>query len=324
MKGNRAVSCPLTPGPSPLKRGEGETSSPPAAGGRPRSRHRRRLYNHSSFASNRSAPCRSPFCRRPNRRRNRSQPRPNRRAGPAAGPTTGSRRTPPPASPGRPRAASRAGTEPGPARCTRRWCGRRRATAPSAAWTSNRSRTPPPRTGPATGRATGTKTPATLAALTRRFVLAAVLAAPVLILAMGPMVGLPVEEWVSPTLNRWLQLAFTLPAVLWAGWPILARGVKSLYPLRPNMFTLIGLGVAAATLYSVIATAFPDLIPAAVFGRGRRWGNRRRLAAGLFRGGGDDRGAGAARAGARTPRPPADRGRDPRADEPRPRHRPAH
>ena len=102
-----------------------------------------------------------------------------------------------------------------------------------------------------------------LAALTRRFAFAAVLAAPVLVLAMGPMAGLPVDDWVSPTVNRWLQLAFTLPAVLWAGWPILSRGVKSLSPLRPNMFTLIGLGVAAATLYSVIATALPGLIPAA-------------------------------------------------------------
>ena len=111
-----------------------------------------------------------------------------------------------------------------------------------------------------------------LAALTRRFAAAAVLAAPVVLLAMGPMFGLPVDAWLDPTVNRWLQLAFTLPAVLGAGWPILSRGVRSLWPLgerkpRPNMFTLIGLGVAAATAYSAIATAFPALIPAA-FGEG--------------------------------------------------------
>ena len=106
-----------------------------------------------------------------------------------------------------------------------------------------------------------------LAALTRRFTVAAVFAAPVLVLAMGPMAGLPVGDWLPPTLNRWAQLALTLPAVLWAGWPILSRGVRSLRPLRPNMFTLIGLGVAAATAYSAAATAFPSLIPDA-FGEG--------------------------------------------------------
>ena len=104
---------------------------------------------------------------------------------------------------------------------------------------------------------------ADLAALTRRFWVAAALAAPVLILAMGPMVGLRVDDWLSPAVNRWLQLAFTLPAVLWAGWPILERGVRSLRPLRPNMFTLIGLGVAAATLYSALAAVVPTAIPAA-------------------------------------------------------------
>ncbi|NNJ26725.1 copper-transporting P-type ATPase [Alienimonas chondri] len=111
-----------------------------------------------------------------------------------------------------------------------------------------------------------------LAALTTRFVVAAVLAAPVILLAMGPMVGLPVNDWFSATTNRLLQLAFTLPVVLWAGWTILARGVKSLWPLRPNMFTLIGLGIAAATLYSVIATVVPDAIPDA-FGEGGPDGN---------------------------------------------------
>ncbi len=80
--------------------------------------------------------------------------------------------------------------------------------------------------GPGDGHGHGDENARDLAAITRRFALAAVLAAPVLILAMGPMVGLPVDDWFSATTNRLLQLAFTLPVVLWAGWPILARGVK--------------------------------------------------------------------------------------------------
>ena len=127
-----------------------------------------------------------------------------------------------------------------------------------------------PTQDPATaGEAAEERAARDLAALTRRFVVAAALAVPVVALAMGPMVGLPVDTWLDPAANRWVQLALTLPAVLWAGWPILAGGVRGLrrWPPRPGMFTLIGLGVAAATGYSAAATAFPALIPAA-FGEG--------------------------------------------------------
>ncbi|MFH5803490.1 copper-transporting P-type ATPase [Alienimonas sp. DA493] len=126
--------------------------------------------------------------------------------------------------------------------------------------------------GPGDGHGHGDESGSDLAAVTRRFWIATALAVPVVVLAMGPMLGLPVDDWLSPAANRWLQLAFALPAVLWAGWSILERGVRSLWPPRPNMFTLIGLGVAAATVYSVIATAVPSAIPEA-FGEGGPDGN---------------------------------------------------
>ncbi len=49
--------------------------------------------------------------------------------------------------------------------------------------------------------------------------------------------------------------------VLWAGWPFYVRGVRSVIQRSPNMWTLIGLGTAAAFLYSVVATLAPDVFP---------------------------------------------------------------
>lgn len=66
-----------------------------------------------------------------------------------------------------------------------------------------------------------------------------------------------------------LELLLAAPVVLWAGWPLLARGVQSLRNRRLNMWTLITLGVGAAFGYSVIATAAPDLFPASFRMHGR-------------------------------------------------------
>ena len=108
-----------------------------------------------------------------------------------------------------------------------------------------------------------------LAAMTWRFWLAAALTVPLLVLAMGPMVGLPVDDWVPATVNRWLQLALSVPVVFVAGWPILVRAVRSVGRWNLNMFTLIGLGVAAAMAFSAVAVFAPGLIPAR-FGEGGR------------------------------------------------------
>jgi Cu+-exporting ATPase len=51
--------------------------------------------------------------------------------------------------------------------------------------------------------------------------------------------------------------------VLWGGWPFFARAAQSVANRSPNMFTLIGLGVAVAFLYSVVATIAPGLFPPA-------------------------------------------------------------
>lgn len=62
--------------------------------------------------------------------------------------------------------------------------------------------------------------------------------------------------------QNWVELALSTPVVLWAGWPFFVRGVRSVIRRSPNMWTLIGLGTAAAYLYSLVATLAPGVFPA--------------------------------------------------------------
>ncbi|WP_417516320.1 heavy metal translocating P-type ATPase [Minwuia sp.] len=96
---------------------------------------------------------------------------------------------------------------------------------------------------------------------TRRMIVSAALAVPVLVLAMGPMLGLPVKQWLGTDLARWLELALATPAVLWAALPFFRRGWSSIVNRSPNMWTLIAIGVGAAYLFSVAATVAPGLFP---------------------------------------------------------------
>jgi Cu+-exporting ATPase len=67
--------------------------------------------------------------------------------------------------------------------------------------------------------------------------------------------------FLSMGARTWLELALSAPVVLWAGWPFFERCMQSIRNRSPNMFTLIGIGVASAFGYSVVATVAPDLFP---------------------------------------------------------------
>ena len=69
--------------------------------------------------------------------------------------------------------------------------------------------------------------------------------------------------------QSWIELALTIPIVLWAGWPFFVRGAQSVVNRSPNMWTLIGLGTSAAFAYSVVATVAPGLFPASFVSMGR-------------------------------------------------------
>lgn len=82
------------------------------------------------------------------------------------------------------------------------------------------------------------------------------------------MVG---NSWhgLAPDTRSYLELALSTPVVLWAGWPFFQRWWQSLRLRSPNMWTLIGTGVAAAYGYSVVATLAPGLFPASFHEHGR-------------------------------------------------------
>ena len=102
-----------------------------------------------------------------------------------------------------------------------------------------------------------------LGAMKRRFWLAVALSVPLMILAMGPMLGLAVNRVVPDWLMGWLQLALATPVVFWCGWPLLVRGFNSLRTMNLNMFSLITVGTIAAFTFSLIVVLFPQLIPEA-------------------------------------------------------------
>ena len=96
---------------------------------------------------------------------------------------------------------------------------------------------------------------------TRRFWVGLILTIPVIILAMGPFIGIPVERFIPKRITVWIELILATPVVLWCGWPFFTRGWASIKTRNLNMFTLIAMGVGAAWLYSVIATIIPGIFP---------------------------------------------------------------
>jgi P-type Cu+ transporter len=98
--------------------------------------------------------------------------------------------------------------------------------------------------------------------MTRRFIISLILTIPVVFIAMHHMVpGFSLEDFISPLLLRGIELVLATPVVLWCGMPFFMRGWQSIINRSPNMFTLIGLGVSVAYVYSVIAALFPGIFP---------------------------------------------------------------
>ena len=96
---------------------------------------------------------------------------------------------------------------------------------------------------------------------TRRLWVSAGAAIPLLILTMGPMLGLPIREWIGEKISLYLEFAIATPVVLWAARPFFHRGWTSIRTWNLNMWTLIMIGVGAAYIYSTVATFVPGLFP---------------------------------------------------------------
>ncbi|MGO4436277.1 heavy metal translocating P-type ATPase [Rhizobium sp. RAF56] len=103
---------------------------------------------------------------------------------------------------------------------------------------------------------------------TRRLWISGAFAIPLLLLSMGPMLGVPLRGWIGEPIATWLELMLATPVVLWAALPFFRRAWNSLINRSPNMWTLIGLGVGAAYLYSLVATLAPGIFPMSIRGHG--------------------------------------------------------
>ncbi|MEK7795039.1 MAG: heavy metal translocating P-type ATPase [Candidatus Hydrogenedentota bacterium] len=108
---------------------------------------------------------------------------------------------------------------------------------------------------------------AELADMTHRFWLALAFALPLFVIAMSEMLpGQPLQQAVPIRALQWLQFALATPAVLYCGWPFFVRGWDSVCTMNLNMFTLIAVGTGVAYVYSAVATALPEIFPAAARG----------------------------------------------------------
>jgi Cu+-exporting ATPase len=99
--------------------------------------------------------------------------------------------------------------------------------------------------------------------MTRRFWIALALTMPLVLVAMSHLLPFPLLSRIAPEGARmWLELALATPVCTWAAWPFYVRALRSVVNRSLNMFTLIGLGVSVAYVYSVVAALFPDIFPA--------------------------------------------------------------
>ena len=89
-----------------------------------------------------------------------------------------------------------------------------------------------------------------------RFVISAILTVPLLIISMGPMLGLKLPAFFDPSMNplnnALAQLLLTTPVVI-MGWSYYVNGFRNLVKLHPNMDSLIAIGTGSAYLYSLYA-----------------------------------------------------------------------
>ena len=109
---------------------------------------------------------------------------------------------------------------------------------------------------------TGAADDSELRDLTRRFWLGTVLSIPLVLLAMSPMVGIHEPFGLAPRARGWVEFALGTPVVLWVGWPLLHKFRLSVTRWNLNMYTLIGLGVSLAYIFSLAAVLAPGLFPA--------------------------------------------------------------
>jgi Cu+-exporting ATPase len=98
--------------------------------------------------------------------------------------------------------------------------------------------------------------------MTWRFWVSVFLTVPLMALAMSRMFFAErLHAWLPGRTLSLAEFVLATPVVLWCGWPFLVRMWQSFGNRSPNMFTLIGIGVTTAYVYSSLAAFFPHWFP---------------------------------------------------------------
>jgi len=99
--------------------------------------------------------------------------------------------------------------------------------------------------------------------MTRRLKFSTLLAFPVFVLAMlSDLMPALLPDNMSMVAVQWIEFTLATPVILWGGLPFFERFWLSVKTRNLNMFTLVGLGVGVAWIYSVVALLFPSIFPA--------------------------------------------------------------
>jgi len=101
--------------------------------------------------------------------------------------------------------------------------------------------------------------------MTHRFWISTLLAIPVFLSAMAAEFWPEaMAEIINPRYRQWFEMVLATPVVVWGGWIFYVRAWQSVVTRNLNMFTLIGLGVSVAWLYSMAGVLLPGIFPPAV------------------------------------------------------------
>ncbi len=97
--------------------------------------------------------------------------------------------------------------------------------------------------------------------ITKRFVAAACLTVPVVVLAMGAHIFPHLSDMLDGQASWLAQFVLTTVVLAWPGAAFFRNGVPALFKGAPDMNTLVAIGTFAAWSFSTVALIAPDILP---------------------------------------------------------------
>jgi len=98
--------------------------------------------------------------------------------------------------------------------------------------------------------------------LLKKMKISLIFAVPVFLLSMSMhLPSNPLLKLMPQIYWDWSQFVLTIPIVFYTCWMFYVRAWKSIITWNLNMFTLVGIGTAAAFLFSIVGLLFPSVFP---------------------------------------------------------------